>query len=102
MHVLEWLLPQVNAAALTVPTKSGWCVLHTAARAEHGRAVEVTAMMLRRCRDLGLFTPERLAIPGDGEQDGVTTSVSLNATALYGVPMCACVLVRVRASKRTG
>ena len=57
MRVLEWLLPRVDADALTASTKDGWCLLHTAARAGHGQAVE---MVLRRCLKLGMFEPSAL------------------------------------------
>eukprot|EP00198_Chlamydomonas_reinhardtii_P008817 XP_001698154.1 predicted protein [Chlamydomonas reinhardtii] len=57
VRVLEWLLPRVDADALTASTKDGWCLLHTAARAGHGQAVE---MVLRRCLKLGMFEPSAL------------------------------------------
>lgn len=58
--VLHWLLPRLDGNALTASTKKRWVPLMTAARAEHGRAVEVTELLLRRCLELGLFGPSAL------------------------------------------
>jgi hypothetical protein len=57
MRVLGWLLPHLDAAALTARTQAHWCPLHTAARAPHrGLAVDATEALVRRRYELGLVS----------------------------------------------
>ncbi|KAG2441460.1 hypothetical protein HXX76_003082 [Chlamydomonas incerta] len=65
LRVLDWLLPRLDAAALTAKTQAHWCPLHTAARAPHRRlAVDAAEKLLRRGEALGLFTQEAMAERG--------------------------------------